>query len=318
MSQDFVKSKTRGKSLWIILITTILGFLYSVVVLTISPKKYESSVVVELKSTGVQEETSGQTDLATFAGVITSGETMKEVAEALDLSSDWKMERDHVLMNLAQIVKVEPEEDSNFMRISVRHANPDTARDIANEIPFSYTKRLKKNRDAGFAKRVLKLDELILRKEDVLEEYFKDLGTIARSSGIDHVEARDLTLGMFQKAFQTLPESEKAERMVTVRKILEESEAARSAILLFRDERNQVELASTLPFEPLKIQTEAKRSYTASDPHITMGLAWGAGKGLVFGLVLALAAHFFLQSNKEDQEDSDPVRKKTPDPADVW
>lgn len=315
MSADKKSFPSRKGGVWILLATTILGFLYAVVIMAISPKKYESVGVVEVLAIGGREDV----DQSIAAGVMTSGKNMEELAESLDLPEDWKMDMDNVITTLSDITEVEVLEDTGFLEIKVRHANPHTARDIAREIPRAYTALFRKDRDNQLSKRIAEIDQLTLRKRDLMEQGMREARKGVRLLGIEN--AAELEPGSMEALLDGLPKEVKDEEagvIAKIRKDLLESEQAREAVRAFKDQRNQAEVEETFVPDPVKVHTEPQRAFSAEMKGYPGDLWWGAGKGLVFGLVLILVARFFLKSPVEEEGRVSSPARRNADPADVW
>jgi capsular polysaccharide biosynthesis protein len=294
------------------LIMPILGLLYSVVVIFISPKKYESTVVVELMSKNTREEGG----LATEIAIMLSGETMKEVAECLDLYSNWEMDGDQAIMVLLSAVEFELLEDANLVEVTVRHPISDDAREIASEIPLSYLRRLKRDRKAGIQNGLRKLDELILEEKDILAVKKRKLGEIARSWGMDYEPGQSV-----QTFLQLLPKEvrlQKSEELAEFEKISREYEEVNQSVAAISEEQIKAKLELAKPFEPVKVHTEARRAQSYNDPNVLSELWWGTGKGLVFGIALALLVYAILKRIAESEGDPDLQKRREADPADVW
>jgi uncharacterized protein involved in exopolysaccharide biosynthesis len=134
----------------VILLTFLLVFMTAAVITSVMPRKYESSSVVQVHPSMLAiAPTRGGTQ--THSGTlmtrhymenefetITAAQTLMEAAAALDLPSRWDMELNDSVETLSKIVMANPIRGTDFIEITVRHANAEDAKDISKAITSAY------------------------------------------------------------------------------------------------------------------------------------------------------------------------------------
>jgi uncharacterized protein involved in exopolysaccharide biosynthesis len=303
------------------LMGTLLGFLYSVGVLFVTPKKYESTSVIQFRP---PPETAGQLDeraIATETAILASPKTMKEVSYSLNLPMKWSMDVDDVVTTLTNIVKIEPGGEGDLFEISVRHARADFSYLIANEVPLAYATRKKDERRQIAQQEATMLAKMLLEQRDLINESRANLRTIVHKSGLPRVDEESLTRKGFLAFFDGLPEDERAKRgaeLVIFEEARKDLDAKEKTLEFLEQKRIETELKTSLIHEPIIIHGEAEQPRSAVFPNIGLGLLWGLGKGLIFGLVLVLSAALFKRATRGTSDVPEPRGERPSDPADVW
>ena len=123
------------------------------VITSVMPRKFQSSSVVQVHPSmlaiaptrGGSQTHSGTLMTRNYIEnefeTITAAQTLTEAAEALDLTTRWDMEIDKVVSTLGAIVGTSPKRGTDFIQISVRHANAEDAKDICKSITNAYIAR---------------------------------------------------------------------------------------------------------------------------------------------------------------------------------
>ncbi|QTN31393.1 hypothetical protein HZ994_03300 [Akkermansiaceae bacterium] len=178
------------------------GFLVAAVVTYVMPKKYESSLTMEIKpasrsvmDAGIQAP--AQNYLATEFNKIKSRNSLMGVVDSLDLVNKWGLDRESALQILRQIVRTENIRGTDLFTIHVRHTNREDARDIAAEVARAYGDYRMELESKSVGKMVNELKKAVREQEDKVEERRKVLETIARTMGAsepldkqDYVDAK--------------------------------------------------------------------------------------------------------------------------------
>ena len=144
-----------------LLIVPMLVFLSGGLVIFLTPSKYESTALVEIKNgRSIQES----------VNLLKSSEVLKKVVE--DLSLTQKLEVDfetaaHILRGVTEIKAVP---DTQLIEISVTFTQKQLARDIALKIPESLVRVETESAGRDRAVKTEKMDQLILNASDVAAE----------------------------------------------------------------------------------------------------------------------------------------------------
>jgi len=185
----------------VILLTFLLIFMTAAVITYVLPRKYESKSVVQVHPAVQSIDPTGATMGAGVLGaiqtraymptefkVIEAEQTLSMVTERLDLASRWNQDPRTVVSILKGIVETENIIGTDLIEITVRHTNPNDARDVAAEIADAYIER-RNGTEMGRAERALTaLDTELRDQEDLVEDKRKVLDTIVQAVGIPYVE----------------------------------------------------------------------------------------------------------------------------------
>jgi uncharacterized protein involved in exopolysaccharide biosynthesis len=300
-----------------VLVGLVLGFLYSVVVLFLTPKKYESSTIVEFRKSPeafAKEEWSVANEVA----LITSSEFLVQVAEDLDLARKWGMDLGAVTMMLSGVIDVEAVKESDFQKITVTHVEAREARDIANEIPktFSRFKAIQRGKELDFKLR--SLGDKILERQDLADESEATLQRLLKNVGLTQSVGDRLESTTLADYFQNHPEKENAVALEEYRLAWREYASRQDILKALEEERNKTIVLKAESYVPLKVHGEAKVPLVASYPVFEAGLWWGLLKGLIFGLVLGALTLLFYRLKRGDGDEPAKPRKREGEPGDVW
>ena len=180
----------------------VLGLLVAVISAYITPKKYESVAAIQVHRPGlvlspvpgregelITEASGGERFMETEFEVIRAAETLKRVIDRLDLPTRWNgMEPDRVVEALQAMLHIEQIPGTDLVKIRVRHANGQEARDIADALMHAYRER-RIEMERGRADKALNaLDTEVRKQEDLVEEKRKLFHTIVKVVGIPYIE----------------------------------------------------------------------------------------------------------------------------------
>lgn len=180
----------------IILLTFLLVFMTAAVITYVMPKKYESVAQVEVRPAQQtvsilgrdKSEVSNRAFTANFMRtqfeVIKAQKTLERVADNLDLTTRWEMDRQTTIQTLKSIVSVDNTRGTDIIEIKVRHLNAFDAQEVAAEVATAYQAR-RNDEERSFADRSLQAidDELRKQSDDVVEKK-QQMDAIAVSRGI--------------------------------------------------------------------------------------------------------------------------------------
>ncbi len=264
ISSPPAKSSSRGCLLYsgIVIVTFLLMFLTAAVITYVMPKKYESSLIYQVRPSPRLLQTITPQFFATEFEVIKANMTLKPVVQRLDLAKKWNMTEEDAIAVLRGIVSSQNIHGTDLIEIKVRHTDPVQARDIAKEVFDSYKKRREDKEREMFEDSLKELEKAIVDQEVVVEEKRKQRDNLlTRSNG----NTSDPTVLEVQKEFET--------QMALLEKMREKSGTDR----LIHRHISIIELHEE-PFVP---------RYPSS-PNVKLNLILGATLGLLFGLLMAL------------------------------
>ena len=184
----------------VILLTFLLVFMTAAVITSVMPKKYESSSVVQVHPSMMAISpigNSGGTNPGTLMTrnymenefeTIVAAETLKMAAEEINLPTRWSMEIDDVITTLKNVVQTTPRRGTDFIEITVRHAKPNDAKEIAVAVANAYMIR-RKQTEVNRAERSLKaLDDELIAQSDLVQDHRKDLTVLIQQYGIPYFD----------------------------------------------------------------------------------------------------------------------------------
>ncbi|MBL6922181.1 MAG: hypothetical protein ISR39_08440, partial [Akkermansiaceae bacterium] len=137
----------------VILLTFLLVFMTAAVITSVVPRKYESSSVVQVHPSvllmtpflGGSQTAPGSTMTARYMEnefeTITAPETLAEAAQNIELPRRWGLDMDFVIQTLENVVETTPVRGTDFIEITVTHANPEDAKEIAEAVSRAYIER---------------------------------------------------------------------------------------------------------------------------------------------------------------------------------
>lgn len=186
---------------WVFLATAaagaMVGLLSAAVVAYVTPRKYESEAVIEVKpdfteiSTIQNEPVDVSSDdetpefLRTAAQVIKSSNSLAKVVENLDLVKRWGVDKETAIGILKEIVDTQNIRDTDLISIRVRHTNRQDARVIAAEVAMSYRGYRMEIQKWQLDQQLSALDKAIKEQEDNVEIGVKTLRTIPVPDPVD-------------------------------------------------------------------------------------------------------------------------------------
>ena len=186
----------------VILLTFLLVFMTAAVITSVMPRKYESSSVVQVHPSmlaitptrGGSQTHSGTLMTRHYMEnefeTITAAQTLMEAADALDLPSRWDMELNESVETLSEIVMANPIRGTDFIEITVRHANAEDAKDISKAITSAYIARRNRTELERAKKSLEALDTELQRHGDVVNDKQKALTVLIQQYGIPYFDGR--------------------------------------------------------------------------------------------------------------------------------
>lgn len=186
----------------VILLTFLLVFMTAAVITSVMPRKYESSTVVQVHPSMItmtptrSGSRSGPGTIMTARYMenefetIVAPQTLQEAAEALGLPGRWEMDLDEVVTVLKGIVKTTPKPGTDFIEISVRHANAEDAKDISEMIADAYIARRNRTEKDRAEKSLRTLDDELQRHGDLVQERRTALTVLIQQYGIPYFDGR--------------------------------------------------------------------------------------------------------------------------------
>lgn len=118
----------------------LVGLLFSAVVTYVMPKKYQSSVTIEVRPLTADSNPSQITPqfFGTEFEKIKSHTSLGKVADHLELVNKWGLDRETAIQILKGIITIENIRGTDLISIQVRHTDKETTRDIAAEVARAY------------------------------------------------------------------------------------------------------------------------------------------------------------------------------------
>lgn len=320
MSEEVMEKRKGGRTaLWMVLVGIPIGFTYSLVILFISPQKFESSTIVEFRKppAALAED---EWSVANEVALITTPKLFKDVSEELNLSQKWEMESDSVVIILRSITEVEAVDESDFQKITIRHASPDIVRDLAHEIPRSYSRSKRAERRLKLDLEQSIIEKQILSREDLVDDAERSLQELLGNVGLVLPSGEQLERTTLADFYQSHPEKKNAAQAVGLEQYeaaWRESASQQDHLKSLQKERGRAILGETKPHVAIVVHGEAVRPKMAVFPNYEEGLWWGLLKGLIFGLVLGALTLLFFKMKKGEEEVTRP-RERDSDSADTW
>ena len=287
----------------VMMLALLMGLLASAVVTYTMPTKYESKAVIQVNqsniiggcfpSTNAKNVPLYQIHFSNELEAFRSQKTISEVVHQLNLTARWGISEENALFTLRDMIDVKSIRDTDLIEVTVRHANPQEAREITQEIYEAYKKHNDEWERNRFAEGINELEKAIQDQADVVEEKRNRLDNLLKSAlganeaNSDYQEilgkikeeaANPLTLSQehadiasSQKEFDT--QQEMLDRM-------------REKLAIDRINGKHPLIRIELHEEPLV----AKHPYS---PNPALNLFIGAGAGLALGLLIVLTMELF-------------------------
>lgn len=144
-----------------LLIVPMLVFLSGGLILFLTPSKYESAALVEIRSGRSIEES---------MNLLKSSEVLKRVIEDLSLKQQFEVDHDTAVHMLRDIIGIKAVSGTQLIEISVNSTRSQLARDIALNIPESLIRMETEMASQDRAARTEKMDEVIRQASDLAAE----------------------------------------------------------------------------------------------------------------------------------------------------
>lgn len=210
-SSNFGNETTNSIDYWqviknrygVILLTFLLVFMTAAVITSVMPRKFESISVVQVHPSLIAINPIGNSGgvnpgaqmtrnyMENEFQMIVAAETLKMAAEKINLQTRWGMEMDEVITVLKNVVQAMPMRGTDFIQITVRHAKPDDAKEIADSVSEAYM-QLRKQREVNRAQSALDaLDEELIAQSDMVQDYRKDLTVLIQQYGIPYFDGNN-------------------------------------------------------------------------------------------------------------------------------
>ncbi len=185
----------------VILLTFLLVFMTAAVITSVMPEKYESSSVVQVHPSMLSINPIGNGGGGTNPGslmtrnymenefeTIIAPETLKKAAEDIELPTRWGQSLEEVVSTLKEIVSASPRRGTDFIEISVRHANSADAKAIADAVSTAYMERRRQNEVSRAQKALKALDDELVAQSDIVQDNRKELTVLIQQYGIPYFE----------------------------------------------------------------------------------------------------------------------------------
>jgi len=181
----------------LIILTFLLVLLTAAVITYVMPKMYESKVVVEVKPYGAKSEALNMNSsgrllmtrqfLQTQFAIIKSEETLKRVNDELKLARRWSLTERETLGQLAGIVNTRVERGTDLIEISVRHANREDVKLIAEQVANSYSQRRSETADSRRLESIRAYKDKRRVQEDKVEDHRTRLYALSKKYKIPYL-----------------------------------------------------------------------------------------------------------------------------------
>ena len=317
MKEVIERKKGGREALWMVPVGFVISFVYSVVVLWITPGRYESSTIVEFRKPPGAVAGEGW-NVANEVALISSPKLLAQVASDLDLPRKWDMDVSTVDMILSEMTKVEAVEESDFQKITVTHSKAQTAKDIAERIPQTYSrfKAAQQREELNLIQR--SLDDRIMGRQDLLDESGKVLRRLLEDVGLNLSGGDQLERATLVDYYQNHPEKKNATFLEKYHLIWQEYSPHQDALKVLQDQKMKTILEEAEPYAPIKVHGEARVPRVVSYPFYKAELWWALLKGLIFGLILGALTLLFFRVKRRGEDESDEPLKREAEPGDVW
>ncbi len=181
----------------IILLTLCLVFLTAGVITYLMPKKFQSEAVIEIKPRNLGLTPFGASannlrpvqnmtpqDFGTEFEKISSRNSLMRVVEKLQLTNNWGVDRETALSILKNIVATQNIRGTNLISITVRHEDPEDAKNVAEEVANAYRDYRISLESSDTLRNLEELNTAVRNQEDKVEEARKLVNKIIRQKGI--------------------------------------------------------------------------------------------------------------------------------------
>ena len=225
----------------VITLTFLLVFMTAAVITSVMPRRYESSSVVQVHPSVLlmtpflhgSQMTPGSTMTPRYMEnefeTITAPETLAEAAKNIELPRRWGLDIDSTIKTLENVVQTTPVRGTDFIEITVTHANPEDAKEIAEAVSQAYIER-RNSTEEGRAKEALEaLNQELQDQGDLVQDYRKALTVLIQQYGIPYFDGRssgqvgqaeELMYRRAQEKLDTLEQS-RDQIQIQIRKLIE-------------------------------------------------------------------------------------------------
>ena len=279
----------------------LLGLLASAVVTYTMPTKYESKAVIQVNLSNIIGGCFGGTfgsymspaQFNTEFEVFRSQETVKKVVQKLNLTARWGISEENALDSLRKMIVVKHIDGTDLIEATIRHTNPQEAREIAQEIYEAYKQHYVERERNRLADRMIELEKAIQDQADVVEEKRNRLDNLLKSAlGANEANSdyQEILEKIKEEAIKPLTLSQEFADVASCQKEFhtqqEMLDRMREKLAIDRINGKHPLIRIELHEEPLV----AKHPYS---PNPALNLFIGAGAGLALGLLIVLTMELF-------------------------
>lgn len=266
------------------------GFLTAAVIVYVTPRKYESETVIEVRPLPA-EKTSLETDLVPEEGrkeppiylraaaeQLRSDKVLRKTVENLKLANKWNMDQEAAIGILKDIVITQNIRNSDLISIRVRHPNRENARDIAAEVV-----------------RVCKIDrEEIIHRD--MELRLSDL-TRPFQAQKDKIEKSRIKVAELARYLSPQPNDQD---YLDAKRELEADEALLQTMKL---KLLSESIGCKLFDGNIVVHEESQLADSPASPNVPLALSLGTAGGLLLSPLLALPLIWLLRLNPAKRTD---------------
>lgn len=186
----------------VIVLTFLLVFMTAAVITSVMPRKYESSSVVQVHPSVLlmtpfmrgSQMAPGSTMTARYMEnefeTITAPETLAEAANNIELPRRWGLDMDSAVKTLESVVATNPIRGTDFIEITVTHANPEDAKEIAEAVSRAYIERRNTTEERRALEALEALNQELQDQGDLVQDYRKALTVLIQQYGIPYFDGR--------------------------------------------------------------------------------------------------------------------------------
>ena len=225
----------------VILLTFLLVFMTAAVITSVMPRKYESKSVVQVHPSVLamtpflrgSQTTPGSAMTARYMEnefeKITAPETFIKAAEKIDLPKRWSTDMDTVIKTLEGIVVRNSISGTDFIEITVTHANPEDAKEIADALSEAYIERRNQAEEDRAKEALAALNQELQDQGDLVQDYRKALTVLIQQYGIPYFDGRSSNPvgqaeeAMYRQAQEKLDklEQDRNQLQIQIRKLID-------------------------------------------------------------------------------------------------
>ena len=287
---------------WMLLVMApvgmMAGLLLAAVVTYVMPKKYESFAIIEVKPRtreAIEMMTTHQRNQRTPTeaeivcppeiGIIKSSNTLSKVADTLDLTNRWGVDRKSTLAILKGIVQTDNIKGTDLIQIRVMHTNKEDARDIAAAVAAAYRDHRMELHTSTVEKGILGLREALRQQEERLEEKRITMDTTRelhqRNDSLDKAESKQEAL-------------ERSKDLTDYVDAKRDFETELSMLEQLKLNLVRGEIIQSLPNNTVVIHDEPVIADSPISPNVALNLVAGTFGGLLLSPFLALPLMWWM------------------------